>query len=190
MVDEERHLSGSSAFISAQQSCANSGGLLESAFWLYLREDIWAALENRRVMKADLWSCRVEIDFDSRHHHDCKWANWMVYIVAETVMFSFDKIYRDEVTTMADWERIWNRTDEWQRKKPASFDPVFAQDRDVSEGRYFPHIYHSQIWHGKGAAFAFNIFFFRQQLLIFSSRWMAILPSCQNHAPRTQARSS
>jgi hypothetical protein len=146
MTDEERHLSGSSAFISAQRSCATSGGLLESAFWLFLREDIYAALYNQRPMKADVWSCDVEIDFDSGETNPSKWANWMVWLAAETVSFSFGTVEGEDQTSS--WETLCERTDEWARKKPTAFDPLFVQDRDVAGGNYFPQIYHSQIWHG------------------------------------------
>lgn len=150
MTDQERHLSGSSAFISSQRSCATSGGLLESAFWLFLREDIYAALYNQRPMKADLRSCDVGLNFDSGEGNPCKWANWMVLLAAETVSFSFGAAQEeDPASALATWQRLCEKTDEWAAKKPNSFDPLLVQDRDIDGGNYFPLIYHSQLWHGK-----------------------------------------
>ena len=150
MTDQESHLTGSSAFISTQDSCANRGGLLEAVFWLFIREDIYAALCNQRPLKADVWSCNVEIDFDSGENNCCKWANWAVWLAAETVMFSFGPGEDDKAAALADWERLWSRTDEWRLKKPLAFAPIFVQDRDTASGKYFPQIYHSQIWHVVG----------------------------------------
>ena len=150
MTDQESHLMGSSAFISTQESCANRGGLLEAVFWLFIREDIYAALCNQRPLKADVWSCNVEINFDSGEINCCKWANWAVWLAAETVTFSFGPGGDDKAAALADWERLWSRTDEWRLKKPLAFAPIFVQDRDTSSGKYFPQIYHSQIWHVVG----------------------------------------
>ena len=150
MTDQESHLTGSSAFISTQESCANRGGLLEAVFWLFIREDIYAALYNQRPLKADIWSCNVEINFDSGETDCCKWANWAVWVAAETVTFSFGPGGDDKAAALADWERLWSLTEEWRLKKPSAFAPIFVQDRDTSNGKYFPQIYHSQIWHVVG----------------------------------------
>ena len=112
MTDEQRHLSGGSAYVSAQRSCAGNGGLLEASFWVFLREDIYTALYKRRPMKANLCSCEVKMDFDSGEQDCCKWSNWMVRLVAETIMFSFGGQDEDQVTAFQNLEHLWNRVEE------------------------------------------------------------------------------
>jgi hypothetical protein len=140
--DPESHLSGASAFVNIQQRCISLGGLFESAFWIFVRQDIYAALVTQRPMKANLSAIAVDMDFDRNETDSCVWANRIVWLVADIVTLCFGGS-----ASVKHWDALKTKVELWMSKKPDSFNPVYYRESDPEEGRPFPEIYMSQQWH-------------------------------------------
>lgn len=137
--DQEAHLSGASAFMNSESTCATAGGLREASFWLFLRQDIDVALSQQRLLKLDLEAFSAGLDLQSPAC-DYTWANRIVWIAAEVLTFLFGSR-----KSQAKLSELVEKTESWMNSKPASFRPLY-----VSEERgVFPEIYYTRPWHGE-----------------------------------------
>ena len=161
-VDFQQHLSGSSAFVNAQvhRELVRASGvtgtflstLHEASFWSFLRQDIDMALVNQKPPKVELSLCRVTWDSDAS---DCTWAKWMIWIVAEIAALCFNEDQRAiengsgiaRAKLREEWTRMKERCARWWWSKPSGFLPLYYQNRNVAEGRWFPEIWLGSPWH-------------------------------------------
>lgn len=142
--DQECHLFGSSALVSASPPSPNSS-LREAAFWVYLRQDIYMAILNQRPMNVDLSSVpRPEVGSPTSQPSDCDWAKRMVAIMAHIVTFCFG----DNDKSISKWDELRALAQDWNARKPSSFEPYYWRDRDVAAERYWPEIWLTADWHG------------------------------------------
>ena len=137
--DQEAHLSGASAFINSESTCATAGGLREASFWLFLRQDIDVALSQQRLLKLDLDAFSAGLDLQGPAC-DHTWANRIVWITAEVLRLLFGpKKSQDKLNELVE------KTESWMYNKPASFRPLYvSKERGV-----FPEIYYTRPWHGE-----------------------------------------
>jgi hypothetical protein len=136
--DCARHLSGTSAFMNSESTCATAGGIRQASFWIFLRQDIDVALSHQRPLKLNLEAYAPQMDADVPWD-DWAWANRMVWITAEIVAFAFA---RDKSQSRLD--ELKTKTEDWWRQKPDSFRPLH-----VARGAVFPEIHFVRPWHGK-----------------------------------------
>ena len=141
--DCERHLSGTSAFMNSESTCATAGGLRQASFWIFIRQDLDVALGHQRPLKLNLEAYSVEIDMDTPSD-DWGWANCMVWITAETVAFTFGW----EKSRMK-YEELKHRTEAWWQRKPDSFRPLYIGH----EGAAFPTAWYMGPLYGKQYVF-------------------------------------
>lgn len=136
--DCERHLTGTSAFINSESTCATAGGLRQASCWIFVRQDLDVALSQRQPLRLNLEAYAVGMDLDIPSD-DWGWANRIVWITAEVVVFSFgwDK-------PRMKYEELRIKTEAWLQRKPESFRPLY-----VGRGSAFPTVYYSQLCHGK-----------------------------------------
>lgn len=137
--DQEAHLSGASAFMNSESTCATAGGLREASFWLFLRQDIDVALSQQRLLKLDLEAFSAGLDLQGPAC-DHTWANRIVWITAEVLTFLFgSQRSQDKLSELIE------KTESWMYGKPASFRPLYVSE----EGGVFPEIYYTRPWHGE-----------------------------------------
>jgi hypothetical protein len=136
--DCARHLSGTSAFMNSESTCATAGGIRQASFWIFLRQDIDVALSHQRPLKLNLEAYAPQMD-SSLLWDDWAWANRMVWTTAEIVEFAFstDK-------SQSRLQDLKQKTEDWYRQKPDSFRPLH-----VARGAVFPEIHYVRPWHGE-----------------------------------------
>ena len=136
--DSERHLSGASAFMNSERTCATAGGMRQASFWIFLRQDLDVALSQQRPVKLDLEAYAVSMMLEEPKD-DYDWANKIVWITAEAVAFLFgpDKLRNRH-------EELRSNAQVWLRDKPDTFRPLY-----VAEGLVFPEVCYTQPYHGK-----------------------------------------
>ncbi|OIW32928.1 hypothetical protein CONLIGDRAFT_666340 [Coniochaeta ligniaria NRRL 30616] len=155
--DQECHLSGSTALVSAS-SPPPSIGLRDAAFWVYLRQDIYMAILNQRPMKVDLSSIpSPDAVCLTSQSSDCMWARRMVAIMAHIVAFCFG----DGDKSVSKWDELRALAHDWDARKPNSFEPYYWRDRDVEAGRYWPDYWLTADWHVSG-----NLYYHHGQTLL------------------------
>lgn len=121
--------------------------LRHSACWIALRQEIWSVLIHRRPFRLPILAVKDYADLsrmESADDHD--WTNCVLGWVAHILKFCFSD---DADTSTAEGRRT--RSEEWDALKafekfldetpPPHFTPLYYQDRDPSEGRYFPTIW-------------------------------------------------
>lgn len=136
--DCARHLSGTSAFMNSESTCATGGGIRQASFWIFLRQDIDVALNHQRPLKLNLDAFAPQMNANVLWD-DWAWANRMVWITAEIVAFAFA---RDK--SQSRLEEFKTKTEDWWRHKPDSFRPLH-----VARGAVFPEVHFVRPWHGK-----------------------------------------
>ncbi|KFY97741.1 hypothetical protein V498_01893 [Pseudogymnoascus sp. VKM F-4517 (FW-2822)] len=138
--DNERHLHGSSALVSTYPSTNST--LRRAAFYIYLRQDVYMAIVAQRLVKVELPCCSQPPPAS-----DSEWSNLIVLIVAKIVNFCFAK---DSERSSRRWSDLREVADEWNAKRPNTFDPYYYRERNIFEGRYFPDVWLSAQWHVTG----------------------------------------
>lgn len=136
--DCERHLSGTSAFMNLESTCATAGGVRQASFWLFLRQALDVALSHQRPLKLNLEAYAVTINLDAPAD-DWTWANRIVWITAEAAAFLFG-----QEKSQAKYEELRIKADAWWQRKPQSFRPLY-----IARGAVFPEIFYTRPWHGK-----------------------------------------
>jgi hypothetical protein len=143
--EPEHHLTGTSVFANAQLEFHTWGGLGYAAFWKFIRQDIYLSILSQQPLKVNLhgWAQQLSFDLSFGPADDCTWANRMIWIVAEIVVFCFgDK-------NASSWNKSLMKTLRWNLCRPKTFDPILYIDRDVKAKRYFPEIKLAHSWHGE-----------------------------------------
>lgn len=130
--DLPRHLKGTSIFFSAKAIC-NASQLRRAVFWLHLRQEIYNAFLYQRSVITDLSNGNFE--FDNESESDDVWFHKTLYIAAQVSKWAFG-----EEASHARWDELSKMVDDWERRRPTSFDPVYFRTRDPQNGRYFPEV--------------------------------------------------
>jgi hypothetical protein len=142
--DQECHLVGSSALVSASSS-PSGGGLREAAYWVYLRQDIYMAILNQRPMKVGVSSISIpEMVLSTSYTSDCVWAKRMVAIMARIVAFCFG----NGPKSVGEWDNLRTLLHDWNARKPTSFEPYYYRERNLETGQYWPEYWLTADWHG------------------------------------------
>ena len=119
-----------------------SSPLRKAVFWLHLRQEIYFACSQQRTVRADLDSCNFE-SLDSSLDVDF-WLHRALWICAQSLQWA----YGDERTT-ARWRELCQLIEEWPKKRPSSFDPLFFKPRDLSRNLWFPEATFATDEHGE-----------------------------------------
>lgn len=130
--DLPRHLKGTSIFFSAKAIC-NASQLRRAVFWLHLRQEIYNAFLYQRSVITDLSNGNFE--FDNESESDDVWFHKTLYIAAQVSKWAFG-----EEASHARWDELSKMVDDWERRRPTSFDPIYFRTRDPQNGRYFPEV--------------------------------------------------
>ncbi|KAM0721298.1 hypothetical protein Q7P37_003586 [Cladosporium fusiforme] len=135
-AEQESHLFGAHAFITAQERATITGGLRQAAFWVGLRQEIYVAFVNQRSIIPALEHCNIDRSFEAAP--DDIWACRMVVLAADIIRYCFgehDHPHSSTYTFLADCAT------QWFSSKPASFLPVFEKKASESEN-VFPELHY------------------------------------------------
>ena len=130
--DLPRHLQGTSLFLSAK-AIQNSSQLRRAIFWLHLRQEIYNAVLYQRSVVTDISNCNLQCEDESET--DDTWFHQTLYIAALVSKWVFG-----ENASHARWYELCKMLDEWESRRPASFDPIYFRTQDPPNGRYFPEV--------------------------------------------------
>ena len=130
-----------SAFLPACSSRLSSP-LRRAVFWLHLRQEIYSACSQQRVVRTNLESYTFE-SLDTSLDVDM-WLHRTLWICAQTLQWA----YGDE-RTLARWRELCQLIAEWSDKRPSSFDPLFFKPRDPNLGLWFPEVTFATDEHGE-----------------------------------------
>lgn len=116
-----------------------------------LRQEICSVLYYRRPFRLPIATQDLTNTFNSQSMITMyQWAGYCVEWCAQVLKFCFadnDEIdgCLDEATRIQRWTSLWSFEQLWNQKTPDCFKPIYSEDRNPEEGRYFP-----QIWHTHG----------------------------------------
>lgn len=131
--DQQSHLLGAHALITAQERAAVVGGLRQAAFWVGLRQEIYVAFVNQRSIMPALEHCNIDRSCETAADHI--WACRMVVLCADSIRYCFGD--GDTSTTTYNW--LAESVAQWHSCKPASFTPIFYKEPE--DGNVFPDIW-------------------------------------------------
>lgn len=126
-TEQQSHLLGAHAFITAQQRVPVSGGLRQAAFWVGLRQEIYVAFVNQRSIIPALEHCNVDRSFDAATED--VWACRMVVLCADVIRYCFG----DQDRSLATFKFLEDFVFQWDRRKPAAFMPVYREAPDETK---------------------------------------------------------
>lgn len=138
--DSPRHLKGTTIFYPAEAT-SDSTELRRSVFWIHLRQEIYNAYIHQRSVRTD-FSTR-DIESYTEDTGDDMWFKKILVIAAFVSKWAFD----EDANTIG-WRKLCQDVDEWEDKRPSTFDPVYFRRREPREGRYFPEVCYVTDEHG------------------------------------------
>lgn len=130
--DSIRHIKGTSIFFPAEERGVSSQ-LRRVVFWIYLDQEIYNASIHQRSVRTD-FSLR-DIESYTEDEGDDMWVHRIMYITAFVSKWAFG-----EESSQSRWRELYQMLDDWQAKRPSSFDPVHFRTRDPQRGRFFPEV--------------------------------------------------
>lgn len=131
--DQQSHLLGAHAFITAQERATVSGGLRQAAFWVGLRQEIYVAFVNQRSIMPALEHCNLDRSFEGAADH--VWACRMVVLCADVIRYCFGE--GDQLSSTYTW--LADSVERWHACKPESFTAIYLRLSDEEE--VFPEIW-------------------------------------------------
>ncbi|MCJ1474258.1 hypothetical protein MMC13_002916 [Lambiella insularis] len=144
--DLESHLVGTKALLSAQEPVTLwRSGLRQAAFWVALRQEIYIAFTNQRIVRWNL--DRTPLDFSFEASDDCTWANRIILCCATILKFCFDS---EGDHTVARWKELREYCEQWRSCVPESFSPIYYAEPNLESGDVLPQIWHIGAAHVTG----------------------------------------
>ncbi|KAK5129257.1 hypothetical protein LTR08_003722 [Meristemomyces frigidus] len=134
--DQQSHLFGAHALITAQERATMTGGLRQAAFWVGLRQEIYVAFVNQRSIIPALTHCNIDRSLDAAADH--VWACRMVVLCADVIRYCFG----EGVQLLATYTFLADAVAEWNSCKPLSFTPIYyCAAEDVGPKHVFPEMW-------------------------------------------------
>lgn len=133
--DDARHLLGGYASIEEfQKQAIEMDSLSNASFWIHQRQDLIASIANHRVPKTNYDHTGLDRSFNPADR--LTWTKRGICIHAEVIKFCFGS----SKTSIEDFEVVVTQLEQWDRRKPNDFTPVFYREHNPLEGRHFPDI--------------------------------------------------
>ncbi|OJJ78075.1 hypothetical protein ASPBRDRAFT_111985 [Aspergillus brasiliensis CBS 101740] len=134
--DNQFHLTGATRIMNTVSSFGSSGGLGEAAAWLCLREDIHVSLISQKPLRTNLESFHHSDIF--LRNDDFAWAARMVFLLAKVLKCAFNQVSSPEYTAL---QSIAQEVDDWNTRKPPSFQPLRMLPRGKDVSCRFPEVW-------------------------------------------------
>lgn len=90
----------------------------DAAMIVVLRQEIFVANMKRRPVEHITEYCRIESSLEPAS--EAVWAHRMIFYTARVTSF----VYGDGTSTTRDWDCFFKYLDDWEERKPASFQPI------------------------------------------------------------------
>lgn len=129
---QDSHLLGAHAFITAQERATITGGLRQAAFWVGLRQEIYVAFCNQRSIIPALEHCNIDRSLTAAS--DDIWACRMVVLCADIIRYCFGEHDHPQST----FTFLSDCAVQWFNSKPASFTPIY--ELASGESNVFPEM--------------------------------------------------
>ncbi|KAF5003075.1 hypothetical protein FDECE_10356 [Fusarium decemcellulare] len=118
-----------------------------SACLIALRQEIWGVLIHRRPFRLPIFAVSDYANFDdTMAADDYDWTNRIIIWCAHVLKFCFPA--DDEARTGEDsrsrsqqWEALKLFQRNWDERQPPHFTPLYYNEHNLAEGRYFPTIW-------------------------------------------------
>ncbi|KAF2683356.1 hypothetical protein K458DRAFT_389969 [Lentithecium fluviatile CBS 122367] len=127
-ADEQCHHFGTARILNSISSFAADGGLRESASWVSLRQHIYVSLTTQQPLNLSLDNYKHSSVFSD--YDDESWTNRIIFQFATILQHVFEDATFSNSLTREKWADLDGDVEEWNRTKPWSFAPLFAE-RDV-----------------------------------------------------------
>lgn len=134
--DAHGHLLGIHAFVGAGNRYMIPDSLSAACFWVGLRQEIYSAVINHKVVRMSL--NQGIVDRGTGLADDETWANRAVVHCADVLNFCFGEAAGDAVR----WRELENATKEWKAALPPTYTPIYFRDREEPEA-------FQEIWYHK-----------------------------------------
>jgi len=154
--DSQGHLSATTRLLNSLPDFEFfSGGLREATAWLCLRQDIYISLVTQQPLRTNLIKFLCSGVFAENNEDDFAWANRMVFLLARLLACAFcggeapsNNNSRNNATADI-WSELEEEIEQWQLKRPVSFDPIRFTPRSQEEEYRLPQIWMLSAVHGK-----------------------------------------
>lgn len=166
-------MTGTTRILNTVSSFGSSGGLGEAAAWLCLREDIYISLISQRPLRTELHRFSNSDVF--HREDDFAWASRMVFLLAKVLKYAFNY---DRTVNPSRLEDIGKEIENWNARKPSTFQPIQYVPRSNEVHRRFPGVWMLLPVHGWSPARAFDNHANSQMC---RSGWRSVLPYRSNH---------
>ncbi|KAB8076425.1 hypothetical protein BDV29DRAFT_170229 [Aspergillus leporis] len=134
--DNQFHLTGTTRILNTVSLFGSSGGLGEAAAWLCLREDIYISLTSQQPLRTDLQSFSNSNVFF--REDDFAWASRIVFLLAKALKNVFNP---NRTADPALLEGIGEEIENWNNRKPRTFEPIQYKPRTRELNRRFPGVW-------------------------------------------------
>ncbi|KAF7595092.1 hypothetical protein BBP40_007296 [Aspergillus hancockii] len=134
--DKQFHLTGTTRILNTVSSFGSSGGLGEAAAWLCLREDIYISLTSQQPLQTDFHSFSSSDVF--LREDDFAWASRMVFLLAKLLKYAFNYNHTADPAML---EGIREEIENWNIRKPRTFEPIHYIPRNSELHRIFPEVW-------------------------------------------------
>lgn len=129
--------------------CGPSGWLVDmsrpvvqASLMVHVHAEVCQALLNRPSLRIDyansiLPALAAPMDESS-------WTNRILWLSARILQWA-----ETGIGTSYEWQYLSNMVGDWERRRPASFDPFFYRKEDLHGVNYFPELWFSAPCHGQ-----------------------------------------
>lgn len=139
-MDNNGYLLGIHAYVKDGDRYLAPGGLSAACFWVGLRQEIYSAVMNQRLVRINLNHALVDRSLSPADDHT--WANRAVVHCADVLNFCFGD---DSQHRVARWQELELYGKRWSESIPSTFTPLYQDIRGVEA---FPEIWHQSSCHG------------------------------------------
>ncbi|KAI8675625.1 Zn(2)-C6 fungal-type domain-containing protein [Fusarium keratoplasticum] len=118
-----------------------------SACLIALRQEIWGVLIYRRPFRLPIFAVTDYANFDdTMAADDYDWTNRIIIWCAHVLKYCFPgdtdvETIEDTRSRTQQWEALKTFQRNWDEHTPPHFAPLYYQERNPAEGRYFPTIW-------------------------------------------------
>lgn len=158
-IDHERHLTGFSALLRSSQGLRVDPAvptLRHAAFWVYVRQAMYNACVYQQPPDVDPDIDVRPVDmtqgassFVQKLEQQAAWTNYVVWLTIKVMHFCFRSGRQEIHEQLSEWEKLGADLDQWQSRRPSSFEPIWVSQADSEAGSPFPVVLLMTDWHGK-----------------------------------------
>jgi hypothetical protein len=119
-----------------------SSPVVQAALVLHVHTEVSQALLNQASLRIDYESFILPALISPVD--EVSWSNRILWLSARVLQWA-----QRGMRTMAEWQYLRSLVDEWEQRRPASFDAFFYQGGDTETMGGFPELWFSGACHGE-----------------------------------------